>query len=130
MGFAACKQIKQLGGQGGGIAILWYWQTQNWNTLTELQYFDRIAILGIGKDKNCNTAISIICNSLQVQLICPYPRSRDKLIGIHCTQTPINWNCKRCLYLELQFLKIANPRIAIPKNCNSQNCNTLAFIAV
>ena len=60
----------------------------------------------------------------------PRSRGRDKLIGIYCTQTPINWNCKRCLYLELQFLRIANPRIAIPKNCNSQNCNTLAFIAV
>ena len=38
---------------------------------------------------------------------------RDKLIGINCNQTPINWNCKRCLYLELQFLRIATPRIAI-----------------
>jgi hypothetical protein len=57
-------------------------------------------------------------------------RGRDKLIGIYCTPTPINWNCKRCLYLELQFLRIANPRITIPKNCNPQNCNTWAFIAV
>jgi hypothetical protein len=58
---------------------------------TELQYFGigkhRIAILGIGKDKNCNTSIPIICNSSKVQLIFPYPCSDG---GGHKQQTTIN----------------------------------------
>ncbi len=34
-------------------------------------------------------------------------RGRDKLLGIDCTQVPINWNCHGGKYLELQFLRIA-----------------------
>jgi hypothetical protein len=44
-------------------------------------------------------------------------RVRDKLLGIDCTQIPINWNCHGGIYLELQFLRIATKGIAIPENC-------------
>jgi hypothetical protein len=44
-------------------------------------------------------------------------RGRDKLLGIDCTQIPIDWSCHRGIYMELQFLRIATLGIAIPENC-------------
>ena len=67
-----------------------------------------------------NTTINIspsVKNSVGSQRTMTMTRGREQLIGINCTQTPINWNCGNGLYLELQYQSIANPRIAILWYC-------------
>jgi hypothetical protein len=67
-----------------------------------------------------NTTINIspsVVSSVGSQRTMTTTRGWEQLIGINCTQTPINWNCGNGQYLELQYQRIANPRIEILWYC-------------
>ncbi len=62
-------------------------------------------VKGLVNTVNANGVFVVVVRDVAVLAVL-LVRGRDKLLGIDCTQIPINWNCHGGIYLELQFLKI------------------------